>query len=208
MEISIASPETEVFDGHGGLRPREVSLVADDQTLYSELVMPLRSQMMRSIWRVVRHPDLAEDTLQNALAAIWKNRKRLSGHPNPRAFVLKICLNAAVDTLRKSRRLNLQEEVYPLSRLADEAGPTPTPDFEKREIEREVLKAIARLSKKQSAAVLMRLIQEEPYETIAQALQCSVATARIHVSRGRARLSRTLSHLLPASSRRQDNENE
>ena len=30
--------------------------------------------MMRSIWRVVRNPDLAEDSLQDALAVVWKKR--------------------------------------------------------------------------------------------------------------------------------------
>ncbi len=39
----------------------------DDKARYERFVAPLEPQMMKSIWRVVRHPGLAEDALQNAL---------------------------------------------------------------------------------------------------------------------------------------------
>ena len=67
--------------------------------------------------------------------------------------------------------------------------------MERKEIEGEVLAAIARLPRKQAAAVLMRIIQDQSYRAIAQALGCRETTARIHVSKGRAKLSRQLSHL-------------
>jgi len=62
-------------------------------------------------------------------------------------------------------------------------------------MEDEILKAIGRLPKKQAVAVLMRIVQDQPFDVIGQTLDCSEITARIHVSRGRARLSQWLSHL-------------
>lgn len=59
-----------------------------------------------------------------------------------------------------------------------------------------MLRAIARLPRQQAAAVLLRIVQEQSYEAVAKALDCSETTARIHVSRGRARLSRWLAPLI------------
>lgn len=169
--------------------------VMDDKTLYERFVAPLEPQMMKSIWRVVRHPDLAEDALQNALLTIWRKLDRIRSHPCPEALVLKIALNAACDVLRKRRRLLKHEESY-----SEREWPGSDDDFsrrlEDRELENEVLKAVARLPRQQAAAVLLRIVQEQPYEVVARALDCSETTARIHVSRGRARLSRWLAPLL------------
>ena len=44
--------------------------------IYDELIAPFEAMMMRSIWRIVRNADLAEDCLQDALAVVWKKRSR------------------------------------------------------------------------------------------------------------------------------------
>jgi DNA-directed RNA polymerase specialized sigma24 family protein len=60
-----------------------------------------------------------------------------------------------------------------------------------------VLGAISRLPPKSAVAVMMRVLEEQPYPVIAEALGCAETTARIHVMRGRARLCRMLAHLAP-----------
>ena len=77
----------------------------DDREIgYDDLIRPLESVMMRSIWRIVRQREAAEDALQDALAVIWRKRRLVARHPNPRALVLKISIDAAYDAVRKSRR--------------------------------------------------------------------------------------------------------
>jgi RNA polymerase sigma-70 factor (ECF subfamily) len=156
---------------------------------------------MRSAWRIVRHPDLAEDALQETLLIVWKKFERVERHPNPQALILKIGLDAAYDALRKQERRRRREEPFPALELPMPAGRTGAAVLEKKEIEEEVLAAIARLPRKQATAVLMRVVQDQPYPAIAQALGCRETTVRIHVSQGRARLSRELSHLSSKSVR-------
>jgi RNA polymerase sigma factor (sigma-70 family) len=72
-------------------------------------------------------------------------------------------------------------------------------DLEEREIEEQVQQAIRKLPRKRALAVMMRLIQEESFEAIAQALDCSETTARIHISRGCAQLRKWLSPLCQSS---------
>jgi len=197
---------TQVTEYEGTLESRGMNLVTDDRTIYDEMIAPMEATMMRSIWRVVRNTDLAEDCLQDALAAIWKKRFLIRLHPNPPALILKICLNTAYDSLRKLERVRRHTD---LSRLDN--APAPREDdtdrgLEAREIEGQVQQAIRRLPRKRALAVMMRLIQEESFEAIAQALDCSEVTVRIHISKGRAQLRKWLSPL--RESRRQEVGNE
>jgi RNA polymerase sigma-70 factor, ECF subfamily len=162
---------------------------------FERLVSGHRSLMMRAIWRVVRDADLAEDVFQDALATIWRKLSQVSGHPNPRALLLRICLNQACDAVRARQRRRL----VPLDEVDVKCEETPAEILERRNIANQVLAAIGRLGRRQSAAVLLHLVYEEPYEMVAQALNCSEATARVHVLRAREKLRGWLSHLRSAA---------
>lgn len=203
--MEAATPlNTGLMEDEGTLESRGESLVTDDKTIYDELIAPLEATMMRSIWRIVRNADVAEDSLQDALAVIWKKRFQIRLHPNPQALILKICVNAAYDSLRRLERLRRQTD---LSRLDDVPAPQDhgaDRDLEERELEEQVQQAIRRLPRKRALAVMMRLIHEESFEEIAQALDCSEVTVRIHISKGRAQLRKWLSPLCQGS--RQEDE--
>ncbi len=170
----------------------------DCQGIYEELIAPMESRMMRCVWRVVRNADLADDALQDALATIWKKLQTVRRHPNPQALILKICLNSAYDSLRRRRRFLRHEEVSILSNTPDSSVQGGMSALLAKETENQVLQAIGRLPRKQALAVLMRVLEGEPFAVIASALDCSEVTARIHVSKGRARLQRWLAHLNPS----------
>lgn len=195
MGITIVSQETGTLDRESSLIQIVESLVEDEKTIYEQLIAPIESRMMRTIWRVVRHPEMAEDTLQNALTIIWRRLKRIRRHPNPQALILKICLNAAYDSLRKQKRNFQQKDTSLLDEFPGLSNATVPFALERKRIEDEILKSISRLPRKQAMAVLMRIVQDQPYDVIAQTLGCSEITARIQVSRGRAKLSQWLSHL-------------
>jgi RNA polymerase sigma factor (sigma-70 family) len=169
--------------------------LSDDETAYEELIAPIESRMMRCIWRVVRSPDLAEDALQDALTLIWRKLHQIRNHPNPHALILKICLNAACDALRKRKRAASHEDLSLIHNLPDSSSADAVRSLEAKEIEAEVLNAISQLPRKQALAVLMRIVQDEPFAVIAQTLGCSEVTVRIQVSKGRGRLRRLLSRL-------------
>jgi RNA polymerase sigma-70 factor (ECF subfamily) len=206
MDISTTATDHCVPDQEkSSTTPEET--VKDKQTLsYEQLIGPIEAQMMRSIWRIVRNREAAKDTMQEALTIIWKKLDRIIRHPNPQAFILKICMNAAYDTLRRSRRLREFKEYTEIQKLAADSDGNALERLERKNIEREILDAICRLPRKQALAVWMRVVQDQPYESIAQILECSEVTVRIHVSKGRARLSRWLSHLDPTSTKETENE--
>ena len=75
------------------------------QNVYENLIGPIEQQMMRSVWRITRDPDDADDALQEALERIWTRLSRIQRHANPRALILRICVNAAYDVLRRNARI-------------------------------------------------------------------------------------------------------
>ncbi len=169
----------------------------DEKLFFEQLIKPVEQQMMRSIWRIVRDPETAKDVLQESLIKIWKRLDLIQNHPNSRALILKICSNAAIDSLRKRKRLYRQEKAELFHQIPTQSHTRDYEALERKRIEAEIFKAINRLPRRQAVAVLMRIIQDQPYEAIAQAMKCSETTVRIHVSKGRARLSKWLSHLKP-----------
>jgi RNA polymerase sigma factor (sigma-70 family) len=206
MDIATIAGKLCVQDRESSSSDTEVILKTKKSLSYEQLIAPVESQMMRSIWRIVRNREAAEDTMQDALTTIWKKLDRICVHPNPHAFILKICVNAAYDTLRRTRRIRQREESAEIQEFPEESQTNGHEQLEKKNVEVEILKAIRRLPRKQATAVLMRVIQEQSYNSIAQVLNCSEVTVRTQVSKGRARLSQWLSHLSPTPSKEIKNE--
>ncbi len=175
--------------------------VSNDRLLFARLIAPLEERMMRTIWRIVRHPEAAEDTLQDVMAILWRKLHRIERHPNPEALVLRICHNAAYDTLRKHVRNREKSGLASTDGVGSPAGSDDAGEAQQRRRVDEVLEAISGLPRKQALALLMRTVQDQPYDEIALVLGCSPITARIHVSKGRANLSRRLAHLLPGAAK-------
>jgi RNA polymerase sigma-70 factor (ECF subfamily) len=171
--------------------------MGNDPSDYERLIQPIEQRMIRTVWRIVRDPDNADDAFQDALETIWKRLDRIRSHPNPHALILRICINCAYGVLRKMARHRRREELD----AAPEALPATEPSAAERlaalEHQTEVLDTIGRLPRKQAEAVLMRFVEEMPYSAIAQALGCREATARKHIARARTRLARDLAHLAP-----------
>jgi len=177
--------------------PIESAEMDDPGFDYDTLVKPLEPRMMRTIWRIVREGPAAEDALQDALAIIWKKRAVVARHPNPEALILRIAIAAALDAVRKNRRRFAREIPGGAMERADEAAEPAAKEAESRDLRAAVLREIGRLPKRQAEAVLLRIVEEQSYEDVARAMNCSEATVRIHVMRGRAALARKLADLRP-----------
>lgn len=177
--------------------PERAAAVETREFDYDVLVRPVEDRLMRSIWRIVREREAAEDALQDALAVIWKKRDVVARHPKPEALMLRIAVSAAYDAVRKSRR-RLRQEIpgLPVERI-DDAAPSVGKEIEDRDLRAAILGAISRLPRRQATAVLLHIVEEQSYQDIARAMGCSESTVRVHVMRGRERLARSLARELP-----------
>jgi len=165
------------------------------QSDYERLIEPIEDRMIGSIWRIVRDPDDADDAFQEALAKIWKSLPKILRHPNPQALILRICLNAAYDLIRKRTRLRQREEE---DSIVEDFPDNSASAFERllgQERERQIMKAIGFLPRRQAQAVLMRFVEDLSYGDIAQALGCAETTVRSHIAKARKQLALTIENL-------------
>jgi RNA polymerase sigma factor (sigma-70 family) len=158
------------------------------QEIYTELIAPVEQRMMHTVARIAHDPDDAAEAFQNAATFIWKNLKKIHHHPNPHAYILSVCASAAYDILRQKKRWERQTSLTDSSKLPASSSSGPECASMAAERERILLKAIATLPRNQAQAVLLRVMEDESFENIAEALNCGTATARSHVSKGKARL--------------------
>ncbi len=169
-----------------------------DDAFYEQVLAPLEGRMLRTVRRLLRDPQAAEDVLQDALVRVWRSRDVVRRHPRPQALVLRICLHAALDACRRSGRRREADAPFAVDERADGVARSPEAQAVDRARRLAVLAAIAQLPRQQALALTLRVLDEQPYRDVARVMGCSAITARIHAMRGRARLRSLLEAWRPS----------
>ncbi len=162
--------------------------------LYEQILAPIKDQMIRTVARIVRDPEDAEDVFQEVLVVIWHKLETIINHPNPQGYILRVCITRSYDYLRKKmrrRRFEIHLETIKSVLLANR---NRNPEIQFND-EKTIQAAISMLPPKQGQAILLRAIDGYAYKTIGEILDCSESTARSHFSKGKAKLKSRLRQL-------------
>jgi RNA polymerase sigma factor (sigma-70 family) len=133
------------------------------------------------VWRMLRAMvgvQAAEDCFQETFLAALRAYPRLRADSAPRAWLLTIAHNKAIDHLRRSRRERTEE--------LDAAGEDPPV------ADAAVWHAVAELAPRQRAAVALRYIGDLSHREIAAAIGCSEEASRRSLHDGLEILRRKL----------------
>jgi RNA polymerase sigma-70 factor (sigma-E family) len=123
------------------------------------------------------HHD-AWDLAQEALARIGLRWSRFARDGNPAAYVRTTMVRLNIDRLRRLRRETPVEQIpdyLVIDRAADPVSPW-------------LVTALATLTPRQRTAVVLRYVLDLDVAGIAREMDCSVGTAKSHLSRGLDRL--------------------
>lgn len=132
----------------------------------------------------------AEDAVQAVFLRAFQNLAQFRGQANAGTWLWRIAVNHCHDELRRRRR---REEV-PLDAIlgwADDAH-TPEQRHAVRQVDEIVARALLELSPKLRTVVVLRYIEELPYDEIAAILGCSIGTVSSRLARALATLERIL----------------
>lgn len=147
-------------------------------------------------------PDDAEDVAQDALVKAWRYLSRFRGECAFSTWLFRITVNTARDFIRqRSRRKTVS--LTAADSDDDEHGrewdipvtsgdELPEEAAEKKELIKEVRRAIEALPPDQKTVVVMRDIHELPYQVIADTLGLELGTVKSRLNRGRANLKSIL----------------
>jgi RNA polymerase sigma factor (sigma-70 family) len=154
---------------------------------FETLVRQFQGDIYGWIVRIVRDQSIAEDLSVETLWRIYRARQQFRPDGNFAAWARRIATNLALDHLRRKR----SEQ----SLLAEPAA-APAPDhLLQRETREKIQQAFRRLPAKLQIAATLALVEEQPYDEIADALGTSVGAVKLRVFRAVRILRKQLNHL-------------
>jgi RNA polymerase sigma factor (sigma-70 family) len=166
------------------------------KTSFEALYDRVAERLLIYLARRVRDPDAAAELWAECWAAAFESwpRCRASGPAEAEAWMFGVARNQLAAYYRTGaiQRRALEKLGWAAPSLgADER------EWIDRAVDVEVLspaldEALAELPQKRRQAVQLRVVEDLPYDAIANRLGCSEQTARAHVSRGLRRLESVL----------------
>ena len=141
------------------------------------------------LWKLTGDPELFVEAMQYALLGVWQHTGKLKG-PKAQSYIYRIALTASSQAWRNriGRNGQIDPEVMNLNSGTEDKA-------DRDELVARVRMTIAQLPAKQSRAIVMRYLEQQDYQTIAQSFGCSAETARSHVSKAIAALKTKLAKL-------------
>ena len=130
----------------------------------------------------------SQDLVQTALVKAYRRWGWVQSADQPDAYVRRIVTRTYLDWRRRRSSHEL-----PVADVPDVVGADPTEEVVGRD---EVRRALARLSPKQRAVLVLRHYEGYDDAKIAAVLGCSEGTVRTHASRGAQRLKEALQSMM------------
>lgn len=163
------------------------SSLRGDNDAFGELVRRYQDAVFNLAWRMSGNwheaADIAQDTFLRAHRRLGTYRPAF-GFKN---WLLSICANLTRNRFRSWQRRRRLEERF---REAVEAGfllaPEPAPP------DADLEAALGKLPRKLRAAVVLKYMEDLPYEDVARVLGISVSAAKMRVARGRLFIQRLM----------------
>lgn len=160
---------------------------AGDLEAFEALFRQHQKEVYAWVVRIVRDRGIAEDLTVETFWRIYRARDRFDPGGNFQGWARRIATNAALDYLRSARRE---------MELPEDLPGRPEPDSAVRAETREQIKtAFRQLPAKYRLVATLALIEEEPYNRIAEATGLSAGLVKIRVFRAVRMLRKTLSSL-------------
>jgi RNA polymerase sigma-70 factor, ECF subfamily len=155
-----------------------------------------KNPVVNYLWRMTGCRVRAEEMAQESFVRLYLTPPRLDNGASLAPWLFRVATNLVRSEERLARRSRLVRWLFRTSNGHNPATAPPPPDQERRLLAQEAQlrtqQALAALPVIFRAALVLREIQELPYEEIARVLGCPVGTVRSRINRGRALLREQL----------------
>ena len=148
-----------------------------DLEAFETLFRQFQGEVYRWIIRIVRNPGIAEDLTLETFWRVYRARARFEPTRSFGAWARRVATNVALDHLRQAPPELQFFEFQDVSQ-----GPPPDPAVQK-DLRERIEYAFRRLPAKLQVAATLALIEEEPYDEIAEALGITVGAVKSRVFR-------------------------
>ena len=170
-----------------------------DERAFEKIFTQHEKSVYNLCLRMTGNPEDAMDVSQEVFLRVWRN---LGGYQFDAAFstwLFRIASNACIDFLRSKRRrqdvsLTVEDAETGEEAELDLSDPAPLPEEQALHSEqrRQVLEAMQALPPDHREILQLRVVEELPYEQIADILGVKLGTVKSRLARAREQLRKNL----------------
>lgn len=185
-----------------------VRALEGSESAYRELLERFRRPLFSLIYRMVGDREVAEDLAQESFVKAFNNLDTYNPSYRFSSWLFKIANNHAIDYLRRARLQTVSIHGSPHAsdpqreagtRIVLEAsGETPEQEVLALELGSEIEAAISQLRAEYRTVVILRHVENRPYEEIAEIMDVPIGTVKTFLHRARTELREALKHLREA----------
>lgn len=154
----------------------------EDEAAYDWFFRTEYPAVLKTAYLVTHDREAARDVTQEAFIQLLRHWRKVSRYERPDAWVRRVAIRIAV---RQSRKLSRQ--------LSAEVEPIAPPHVQ---MDPDVVKEVRALPAMQRAAVVLFYFEDRPVSEIAEILDCSPSTAKVHLHRARKTLAERLGEVM------------
>lgn len=149
---------------------------------FKSKVLPLKDRLYRIALGMLKSVPEAEDALQDIMLKLWNKRERLSEYKSIEALSVTITKNHCLDKI-KAQKHRFDLDVQELQ-VADK-NVSPDRHLELKENMSVMLDAFSRLPEQQRLLIMLRDVEGNSYEEIAEQTGLEINNIRVGLSRAR-----------------------
>lgn len=179
------------------MRNDSVELIAKARTgdlaAYQEFIRLYSPRVHAIAYQMVGNSIDAQDIAQEVFIRLHRSLRTYKPQFTFSTWLYRLTVNHSIDYLRKHRRQkNISlENVQDESMLKDSA-PSPDRSLELNELKGTIQQISEGLTWKQRRVFVLRELQGFSTDEVAQILKCRVSTVRVHLSKARRHIKKTL----------------
>jgi RNA polymerase sigma-70 factor (ECF subfamily) len=170
--------------------------LAGDTTAFGELVRRHQDRLYNTVYRLVDNADDALDVVQDAFLNAYQSLGSFKGDSLFFTWLYRIAVNAAISLKRKKRvmvRIDAGRNGEPVIEPFDPSDLSkPDHALEQAEQERRIQQALSRLSPEHRVVLVMKDMEGQKYEAMADVLGVPIGTIRSRLHRARLELREIL----------------
>lgn len=193
----------QMFSTYGQIFTRESDVqtevkAAQEETdlAFSELVDQFSDMAYNLALGMLRHPEDAEDAVQDAFVSAYKSFSRFKGDSKPSTWLYRIVVNSCLMKIRKNKTRSkyFSDNGYDDAIVYDWAN-DPERAARNGELREAIEAGLSHLSPDLRAAVVLRDIQSLSSDEASAILNISVAALKSRLHRARILLRKQLEHV-------------
>ena len=152
-----------------------------DASEFKRTFLPLSRRMYWAAWRLTENKEEAEDLVQDVFLRLWMQRDTLPEVQNAEAYCVKLIQRRFLDL----RRSHHSEASLPQDISLLPSGEDLHREAELRDHAEQARRLIDALPENQRQVIILRDIEDKPYDDIAQETGLTQVNVRALISRAR-----------------------